>query len=67
MKDIGNFINSLKHGPKHDFKENFDLTNEGDINMFLGIEITNRGNDYFESSQPFLINRIIKFLSLELL
>jgi hypothetical protein len=35
MKDINNFIKSMKDGP-----EEYVLTDEGDINKFLGIEIT---------------------------
>ena len=67
IKDINNFIDSLKHGPKHGNKTNFDVTDKGDIEKFLGIKITDRGNSDFELSQPFLIDRIIKFLSLKLL
>ena len=35
MSDINAFINSM-----HEGKENFILTDEGDVNKFLGIEIT---------------------------
>ena len=35
MENINRFVDSMKNGDK-----NFVLTNEGDINKFLGIEIT---------------------------
>ena len=60
MKDINDFVYSMQHG-----KEKFVLTDEGDIDKFLGIEITHRENGEFEMSQPFLIDRILKFLQLE--
>ncbi len=34
MKDINNFVKSMKDGP-----EEYALTDEGDINKFIGIEI----------------------------
>eukprot|EP00957_Ditylum_brightwellii_P115115 8779500-Ditylum_brightwellii.AAC.1 len=60
MKDIDAFVYSMKHGPK-----NFVLTDEGDINKFLGIEITDRCGVKFEMLQPHLINRILRVLGLE--
>jgi len=60
MKDIDAFIYSMQHGP-----ENFILTDEGDIDKFLGIEIKHRGLGEFELAQPFLIDRILSFLGLE--
>ena len=60
MKDINDFVYSMQHG-----KEKFVLTDEGDIDKFLGIEITHRENGEFEMSQPFLIDQILKFLQLE--
>ena len=58
-------IDSLKNGP-----EKFDLTDEGDINMYLGVEIEMLGKDNpntprsFEMKQPFLIGRILKLLGI---
>ena len=60
MKEIDDFVYSMQHGP-----ENFDLTDEGDIDKFLGIEITPRKDGGFEMSQPYLIDRILAFLKLE--
>lgn len=62
MTDIDNFIQSLATGD-----ENFTLTDEGSIDKFLGIEITDRGNGTFEMSQPFLIQRIIDELGIGVL
>jgi hypothetical protein len=44
--------------------ENFKLTNRGNVNKFLGIEITKLDEQTFELLQPFLINRILSFLGL---
>ena len=52
-------ITSMQSGP-----ENFKLTDEGDVNKFLGIEITKLGPDSFELLQPFLIDRLLQFLGL---
>jgi hypothetical protein len=52
-------VTSMQNGPK-----NFKLTNEGDINKFLGVEITKLDDNTFELSQPFLINCILIFLGL---
>ena len=49
----------MKDGP-----EKFILTDEGDVNKFLGIEISQIDNSSFELSQPFLIDRIVTFLGL---
>ena len=56
MNDINGFFASMNYG-----SENFVLTNEGDINKFLGIEITQIDDKRFEISQPFPIDRIIYF------
>jgi len=48
--------------PMHDGPENFKLTDEGNVNKFLGIEITPIDSSSFELSQPFLINRLLQFL-----
>ena len=42
----------------------FVLTNEGDINKFLGIEITQLDEKIFKIFQHFLIYRIISFLNI---
>ena len=59
MKGIDSFIYSMQHG-----SENFILTDEGDVNKFLGIEITHNEDSYFEMSQPFLINHLLSHLGL---
>ena len=59
MKDIDSFIYSMQHG-----SENFILTDEGDVNKFLGIEITHNKDYSFEMSQPFLIDRLLSLLVL---
>jgi len=43
----------------HDGSENFKLTDEGDVNKFLGIEITRIDSSSFRLSQPFLIDRLL--------
>ena len=48
---IDSLVESMKTG-----KENFVLTDEGDINEFLGIEITQLDDKRFKVSQPFLID-----------
>ena len=45
--------------------ENFVLTDEGDINKFLGIEITQFDDKIFKTSQPYLTDRIISFLKID--
>jgi len=60
MENIDAFVHSMIHGP-----EKFILTDEGSIDKFLGIEITQRENGEFEMAQPFLINRILSLLDLE--
>ena len=59
MKEIDSFVKSMQNGP-----ENFILTDEGDIDKFLGIEIKQLDNNRFEMAQPFLIERICKLLGL---
>ncbi len=59
MKSIDTFIRSMQHR-----KENFILTDEGDVNKFLGIEIVQHDPNTFELVQPFLINRILHFFGL---
>ena len=45
-------------------KENFIFTDEVDIYQFLGIDIKHLGQNKFEISQPFLIERIVTLLGL---
>jgi hypothetical protein len=60
MIDINTFVESMKNG-----SERFILTDEGDINKFLGIEIKQLTKSKFELSQPFLTERIVNLLGLE--
>jgi len=59
MGTIENFVESLVKGP-----EKFLLTDEGDINKFLGIEINHHEDGSFELTQPHLIKRIVDMLKL---
>ena len=45
MAAIDKFVHSMMHGP-----EEFILTDEGDVNKFLGIEITQHDQSSFELS-----------------
>ena len=60
MENINRFVDSMKNGDK-----NFVLTNEGDINKFLGIEITQLDDKIFKISQLYLTDRIISFLKID--
>jgi hypothetical protein len=60
MTKIEKFVVSMQNGP-----ENFILTDEGNIDKFLGLEIKRLGLKEFEISQPFLIDCIITFLRLQ--
>ena len=60
MTKIDSFVQSMKDGP-----ENFVLTDEGDIDKFLGIEITHLDDNRFRISQPHLIDRIVSFLEID--
>jgi hypothetical protein len=59
MEDINTFIKSMKDSP-----EGYVLTDEGDINKFLGIEIKEISKNKFKLSQPFLIKQIVNLLGL---
>ena len=48
----------------HGGNENFVLTDEWGIDKFLGIEITQLGDERFKIAQPFLIDRIILFIKI---
>ncbi len=58
-ESINHLILSMQSGP-----ENFKLTEEGDVNKVLGVEITRLDNNSFKLSQPLLIDRILSFLGL---
>ena len=60
MVDIDKFVASLQNGDK-----NFVLTDEGDINKFLGIKIVQIDDIKFKVSQPFLIERILSLLKFD--
>ena len=56
---IKSFIQSLGSGP-----ENFDFTDEGTLEAYLGVNVTKVPDGTgFSMSQPFLIDRIIKALN----
>ena len=59
MENINRFVDSMKNGD-----ENFVFTDEGDINKFLGIEITQLDDKRFKISQPYLTDRIISYLKI---
>ena len=58
MIDIDGFVESVKDGC-----ENFVLTDKGDINKSLGIEMDQLDEERFKISQNFLIDRIISFFN----
>ena len=60
MENINRFVDSMKKGD-----ENFVLTDEGDINKFQEIEITQLNDKRFKISQPYLTDRIIYFLNID--
>ena len=60
MIDIDGFSKSMKNGC-----ENFLLTDKGEINKFLDIEITQLDENIFKISQPFIIGIIISFLKVD--
>jgi hypothetical protein len=48
LKDINTFVKAMKDGP-----EGYVLTDEGDVNKFLGIETKEITRNKIELSQPF--------------
>ena len=60
QKAIDDLVESLQNG-----EEKFLLTDEGDIDKFLGIELKHNKDGSFEMTQPHLTDRIIKLLGLE--
>ena len=59
MSRIDALIDSLHGGD-----ENFVLQDEGSIDKYLGVSITQLDESSFELSQPFLIERITSFLGI---
>ena len=59
QETLDNFVKSLIEG-----EEKFILTDEGDIDKFLGIEIKHYDDGSFELTQPHLIQRIVSELGL---
>ena len=59
MNKIAGIIQSLKYG-----NENFVLNDKGDIDKFLGNEITHLDEKRFNISEPFSIDRIISLLNI---
>ena len=57
---VDSIIDSLGDGD-----EDFELTDEGSLDKYIGVLITDIDENSFEMSQPFLIRRIISFLSLD--
>ena len=60
MAIVDSVIQSLRDG-----QEDFEVTDEGSIDKYLGVMIKDINENSFEMSQPFLIRRIIQFLSLD--
>jgi len=60
MAIVDSVIQSLRDG-----QEDFELTDEGSIDKYLGVMIKDIDDSSFEMSQPFLTRRVIQFLSLD--
>jgi hypothetical protein len=60
MAIVDEVISSLKEG-----HEEFELVDQGSIDKYLGLLIRDIDANTFEMSQPFLIHRILDFLSLD--
>ena len=60
MHIVDSVIDSLRMGNK-----DFELTDEGSIDKYLGVKIDDIDGNSFKMSQPFLIQRIIEFLGLQ--
>ena len=56
---IDMFIKSLAEG-----EENFELTDEGSIDKYLGVEIQTHSDGSYELKQPYLTQRILQELNL---
>jgi hypothetical protein len=57
---IAGFIKSLAEGP-----ENFEFTEEGAIDRYLGVDVQRLPNNEFVLRQPFLIQRILQTMGIE--
>jgi Reverse transcriptase (RNA-dependent DNA polymerase). len=57
--DTEKFVDSLKNG-----EENFDFTEEGSLEQYLGVDIKKICSNSFEMRQPFLIDKILKFMEM---
>lgn len=57
---IDAIVHSLQNGP-----EKFELTDEGTMQRYLGVEIKQLDDYSFEMFQPFLIKRIIDYIGID--
>ena len=57
---IDGLIWSLRHGP-----ENYILTDEGEIDKYLGVDIVKNKDGSMELRQPFLIERCLKAMEID--
>ena len=60
MEIVDSVIESL-----HDGDEDFELIDEGSLEKYIGVMIKDIDDTSFEMSHPFLIRRIITYLSLD--
>jgi hypothetical protein len=60
MPDVNAVISSLHVGP-----EKYQLINQGSIDKYLRLMITDINSSTFKMSQPFLVHCILEFLSLD--
>jgi hypothetical protein len=58
QSDIKSFVDSLRSG-----NENFDFTEEGSLEQYLGVDTNRTETNFFEMRQPFLIDKILKIIS----
>jgi hypothetical protein len=64
IEDTHDQINGLIQS-LHEEDENFVLQDEGSIDKYLGVDIRQQDASSFELTQPFLIERITKFLRID--
>jgi hypothetical protein len=60
MAIVNLVLSSLKEGD-----EDFELIDQGSIDKYLGLSIRDIDSTTFDMSQPFLVRRILEFLSLD--
>ena len=60
MHIVDSVIKSLQKGNK-----DFELTDKGSINKYLGVKIDDINENSFEMSQPFLVQCLIHFFGLD--